>query len=124
MRKRLNLSFAFVFSALPLAKSVFRFQCAVNRHHVVFVKSANYLHVFGCGGTSSVGGALDCRAGGHWFDFRNRTNTQGLQDFISQSLLVKVTEGNEGAPSALQAARPSCGSDDHIKWRSHLQLET
>lgn len=54
MRKRLNLSFAFVFSALPLAKSVFRFQCAVNRHHVVFVKSANYLHVFGCGGTRSL----------------------------------------------------------------------
>ena len=92
MRKRLNLSFAFVFSAPPLAKSVFRFQCAVNCHHVVFVKSANHLHVFGSDGTSSVGRALDCRAGGHWFDFRNRINTQGLQDFISQLLLVKVTE--------------------------------
>ena len=31
---------------------------------------------------------------------------------------------NEGAPFALQAARPSLGSDDLLKWRSDLQLET
>ena len=31
---------------------------------------------------------------------------------------------NEGTSFALQAARPSRGSDDHVKWRSHLQLET
>ena len=31
---------------------------------------------------------------------------------------------NEGTPCALQAARPSRGSDDHEKWRSRLQLET
>ena len=30
---------------------------------------------------------------------------------------------NEGTPFALQAARPSRGSDDHEKWRSRLQLE-
>jgi len=27
---------------------------------------------------------------------------------------------NEGTSFALQAARPSRGSDDHVKWRSHL----
>ena len=30
---------------------------------------------------------------------------------------------NEGTAFALQAARPSRGSDDHEKWRSRLQLE-
>ena len=28
---------------------------------------------------------------------------------------------NEGTPFALQAARLSRGSDDHVKWRSRLQ---
>ena len=28
---------------------------------------------------------------------------------------------NEGTSFALQAARTSRGSDDHVKWRSHLQ---
>ena len=27
---------------------------------------------------------------------------------------------NEGTPFALQAARPSRGSDDHVEWRSRL----
>ena len=27
---------------------------------------------------------------------------------------------NEGTPFALQAAGPSRGSDDHVKWRSRL----
>ena len=27
---------------------------------------------------------------------------------------------NEGTSSALQAVRPSRGSDDHVKWRSRL----
>ena len=31
---------------------------------------------------------------------------------------------NEGTAFALQMARPSCGSDDHVKWRSRLQKET
>ena len=31
---------------------------------------------------------------------------------------------NEGTPFALQAARPSRSSDDHVKWRSRLKLET
>ena len=31
---------------------------------------------------------------------------------------------NDGTPLALQAARPSRGSDDHVKWQSHLRLET
>ena len=30
---------------------------------------------------------------------------------------------NEGSPFALQAARTSLGSDDLVKWWSHLQLE-
>ena len=29
--------------------------------------------------TSSVGRALDCRSGGHGFDFRGRTITQGVK---------------------------------------------
>ena len=28
--------------------------------------------------------------------------------------------GNEGTPFALQAARPSRGSDDHFRWRSRF----
>ena len=31
------------------------------------------------GKISSVGRALDCRAGGRGFDFRGRTNTQGFK---------------------------------------------
>ena len=31
---------------------------------------------------------------------------------------------NEGTFFALQAARPSRGSDDHVKWRSRLHQET
>ena len=31
---------------------------------------------------------------------------------------------NEGTPFALQQARPSRGSDDHVKCRSRLQVET
>ena len=30
---------------------------------------------------------------------------------------------NEGTAFALQAAIPSRGSDDHVKWQSHLQWE-
>ena len=50
-------------------------------------------------------------AGGRVFNSQGRTITQGL----------KITK-NERTPFALQAARPSRGSDD--QWRSHLQLET
>ena len=32
--------------------------------------------------------------------------------------------GNEGTPFALQAAGPSRGSDDQVKWRSRLHKET
>ena len=59
---------------------------------------------------SSVGRALNCRAEGREFDSQGRTNTQGLR--------------NEGTPFTLQAARPSRVSDDHVKWRSRLRLET
>ena len=31
---------------------------------------------------------------------------------------------NEGTAFTLQMARPSRGSDDHVKWRSRLQWET
>ena len=31
---------------------------------------------------------------------------------------------NDGTAFALQTARPSLGSNDHVKWRSRLQLET
>ena len=44
------------------------------------------------------------------FDSRGQSNTQGL----------KKTLRNEGTPFTVQAARPSRGSDDHVKWRSRL----
>ena len=58
---------------------------------------------------SSVGRALDCRAGGRGFDSWGRTNTQGL----------KITEKWRFF-FVLQTARPSRGSDDHVKWRIRL----
>ena len=67
------------------------------------------------GRISSVGRALDCRAGGRGFDPRREpTNTQGLN----------ITVRNEGSRFALQAATPSRGSDEHAKWLSRLQSET
>ena len=47
-------------------------------------------------------------------------------------LITKVEENqglkknlrNEGNTFALQMARPSRGSDDHVKWWSRLQKET
>ena len=81
MQKRLNLSFAFVFSALPIGQVSFQISvcCQLSSRCINFVKSAKYLHVFGRGRTSSVGRPLYFRTGAHWFDFRSRTNTQGLQ---------------------------------------------
>ena len=38
-----------------------------------------YVYVFKRSRISSVGRALDCRAAGHLFDSRDRTNTQGLK---------------------------------------------
>ena len=58
---------------------------------------------------SSVGRALYCRAGGRGFDSWDRTNTQGL----------KITEKWRFF-FVLQTARPSRGSDDHVKWRIRL----
>ena len=63
------------------------------------------------GRISSVGRAFDCRAGGRGFNSRGRTNTQGLKKNLR----------NEGNTFALQMARPSRGSDDHVKWWSRLQ---
>ena len=62
---------------------------------------------FNRGRISSVGRALDFRAGGRGFNSWDQTNTQGL----------KMTEKG-GTAFALQMARPSRGSDDHVKWRS------
>lgn len=56
---------------------------------------------------SSVGRAIDCRAGGRGFDSQGQTNTQGL----------KKTLRNKGSACALQTVRPSRGSDDHVKWQ-------
>ena len=38
-----------------------------------------YVYVFNHSRISSVVRALDCRAAGHLFDSRDRTNTQGLK---------------------------------------------
>ena len=59
---------------------------------------------------SSVGRALDYRAGGPGFHSRGQTNTQGL----------KTTEKNQGTAFAQQTTRTSCGLDDHVKWWSRL----
>ena len=40
-----------------------------------------------------------------------KANTKGL----------KITENKDAAYFALQTARPLRGSDDHMRWRSHLQ---
>ena len=52
---------------------------------------------------SSVRRALNCRAGGRWFDPWGRTNTQGLEN------------NNEDTAFALQTDKPLCGSDDVVK---------
>ena len=47
-----------------------------------FAKAHRWYFIGVCiyrGRFSSVGGALDCRAGGRGFDSRGRTNTQGLK---------------------------------------------
>ena len=54
---------------------------------------------------------LDCWAGDCLLDFRGRTNTHGFE--ITQKWRYSL---------ALQAARPSRGLEDHVKWRSNLQL--
>ena len=62
---------------------------------------------------SSGGRALDCRAGGRGFDSWGRTKLRVLKKLR-----------NEATTFALQMARPSRGSDDHVKWQSRLQWET
>ena len=72
------------------------------KHHVVnhFLDGV----IFNRSRIRSVGRVLDCRAGGHGFDFRDQTNTYCL----------KITK-NEGTAFAVQTARPSRGSDDRVK---------
>ena len=57
---------------------------------------------------SSVGRALDCRAGSPGLHSRGQTNTQGL----------RTTEKNQGTSFTQQTTRISCGLDDHVKWWS------
>ena len=59
----------------------------------------------------SVSRALDWRAEGRRFDSRGST-----------ILGVLKQVRNEGTSFALQMARPSRASDDHVKWRSRLHL--
>ena len=59
------------------------------------------------GRISSVGQALDCRAGGREFDSPGQTNTQ---DKLTYNKLK-----NKGISFALQAARPSSASNDYLK---------
>ena len=60
---------------------------------------------------SSVGRAIDCRAGGRGFDSQGRTNTQGRKKNLR----------NKDSAFAVQTVRPSRGSDDHVKWQPRLQ---
>ena len=53
--------------------------CHVLGSQVVQMAEENVIGRNDRGRTSSVGGALDCRAGGRGFDFRGRTDTQGLE---------------------------------------------
>ena len=52
---------------------------------------------------SSVGRALNYRAGGRWFDPWGRTNTQGLKN------------NNEGTAFALQTDKRLCCLDEIVK---------
>ena len=52
---------------------------------------------------SSVRRALNCRAGGRWFDPWGRTNTQGLKN------------NNEGTAFALQTDKRLYGLDEIVK---------
>ena len=47
----------------------------------------------------------------------------GLIPGAGPILRVLKSLRNEGTAYALQAARPSHGSDDHVKWRPLLQWE-
>ena len=47
----------------------------------------------------------------------------GLIPRTGPILRVLKSLRNEGTAFDLQAARPSRGSDDHVKWRSHFQWE-
>ena len=48
-----------------------------SKHHLVRIRLR--CMSLNCGRISSVGRALNCRAGGRGFDFRDRTDTQGLK---------------------------------------------
>ena len=55
------------------------------------------------------------------FDSRGRTNTQGLKITEKEEPINWFLLRNEGTTFVLQAAKPSRGLDDHVKWRSPLQ---
>ena len=55
------------------------------------------------------------------FDSRGRTNTQGLKITEKEEPINWLLLRNEGTTFVLQAARPSRGLDDHVKWRFPLQ---
>ena len=59
---------------------------------------------------SSVSRALVWSAGGHGFNSRGQAKTQDLNE-------------NKSTAFAQQVARLSHGSDNQVKWRSHLQQE-
>ena len=65
------------------------------------------------GSVSSVRRACSFRARGRGFD-----------SGAGPTLRVLKQLRNEGNPFALQEARPSRGSDDHVAWRSCLQQQT
>ena len=81
----------FVFEIWVLRASVFVFECFVFETTLVLAQSVEHVTA-----EREVTGSFP---GG-------RTN---------------IIQRNEGTPFALQAARPSRGSDDHVKWRSRLQ---
>ena len=85
----------------------------VGKLGLAFTFDAEKNRLVNFGSISSVGRALVSRAGGHDSITRVGPILRGLKELRS-----------EDTSFAVQAHRSSCGSDDHIKWRSHLQLQT
>ena len=86
---------------------------AIGKLGLAFTFDAEKNRLVNFGSNSSVGRALVSRAGGHDSITRVWLILRGLKELRS-----------EHTSFAVQADRSSRGSDDHIKWRSHLQLET
>ena len=63
--------------------------------------------------------SLRIDSGEHWLEARNELTTTQPLIYKDSGSYFKMR--NEGTSFALKTARPSRGSDDHVKWWSRLQ---